>query len=123
MTKSKKKSPPCPIESTLNIIGKKWTILIIRDLLNGKKRFGELTRSLSEISPRTLSARLVELDEYGIIERKVYPEVPLHVEYSLTKKGHELRLILEQMKKWGDKLGQASEGGSKKMDKQIINVL
>ncbi|PIP04137.1 MAG: MarR family transcriptional regulator [Candidatus Yonathbacteria bacterium CG_4_10_14_3_um_filter_47_65] len=106
MTKYKKKSLICPIESTLNVIGKKWAILIIRDLLNGKKRFGELARSLFEISPRTLSARLVELEKYGIIERKVFPEVPLHVEYSLTQKGHELRLILEQMRKWGDKLNK-----------------
>jgi len=104
MTKSKKKSSTCPIESTLNVIGKKWTILIIRDLLNGKKRFSELARSLSEISPRTLSARLVELEKYGIIEKKIFPEIPLHVEYSLTKKGRELRLILEQMRKWGNKL-------------------
>jgi len=106
MTKYKKKSLICPIESTLNVIGKKWAILIVRDLLNGKKRFGELARSLFEISPRTLSARLVELEKYGIIERKVFPEVPLHVEYSLTQKGHELRLILEQMRKWGDKLNK-----------------
>ena len=106
MTKYKKKSLVCPIENTLNIIGKKWAILIIRDLLNGKKRFGELARSLSEISPRTLSARLAELEKYKIIERKVFPEVPLHVEYSLTKKGHELRSILEQMRKWGDKLNR-----------------
>lgn len=106
MAKYKKKSLTCPIESTLNIIGKKWAILIIRDLLNGKKRFGELARSLFEISPRTLSARLDELEKYGIIKRKVFQEIPLHVEYDLTKRGHELKLILEQMRKWGDKLNE-----------------
>lgn len=92
----------CPIESTINIIGKKWAILIIRDLLEGKKRFGELERSLSGISPRTLSARLLELEKYGVVKKKIYPEVPLHVEYSLTKKGLCFRLILEQMRKCGD---------------------
>lgn len=106
MTKYKKKSLTCPIESTLSIIGKKWAILIIRDLLNGKKRFGELIRSLSEISPRTLSARLGELEKYGIIKRRIFQEIPLHVEYSLTKRGHELKLILEQMRKWGAKLNE-----------------
>ncbi len=106
MTKYKKKSLTCPIENTLKVIGKKWTILIIRDLLNGKKRFGELVRSLSEISPRTLSARLGELEKYGIIKRKAFQEIPLHVEYSLTKKGHEFRLILEQMRKWGNKINK-----------------
>jgi len=106
MTKFEKEYGTCPIERTLNVIGKKWTILIIRDLLNGKKRFGELARSLSKISPRTLSARLVELEKCGIIERKVFPEIPLRVEYSLTKRGHELKLILKQMRKWGDKLNK-----------------
>lgn len=101
MVKQKKKPPTCPIESTLNVIGKKWTVLIIRDLLTGKKRFGKLAHSLAEISPRTLSARLGELEKYGILKRRVFQEIPLHVEYGLTKRGHELKLILEQMRKWG----------------------
>ncbi|MDP3729759.1 MAG: helix-turn-helix domain-containing protein [bacterium] len=106
MTKYKKKTLVCPIENTLTVIGKKWALLIIRDLLNGKKRFGELTRSLAEISPRTLSARLSELEKCGIIKRKAFQEIPLRVEYCLTKKGHELKLILEQMRKWGQKLNR-----------------
>jgi DNA-binding HxlR family transcriptional regulator len=97
-------SSDCPIASTLNIIGKKWAPLIIRDLLNGRRRFGELSRSLFGISSRTLSTRLGELEKCGIIKKKVFPEVPPHVEYSLTPRGHELKLILEQIKKWGDKL-------------------
>ncbi len=101
MNKYKKKTIKCPVEITLSIIGKKWTVLIIRDLLDDTKRFGELLRSLSGISPRTLSARLTELEEYGIIKKKIYPVVPLKTEYSLDKKGRELRVVLEQMRKWG----------------------
>jgi len=103
MNKHKKKNITCPVEITLEIIGKKWTVLIIRDLLNGKKRFGELLDSLSGISPRTLSARLSELEKYKVIKKKIYPIIPLKVEYSLDKRGHELRFILDQMKKWGSK--------------------
>ncbi len=103
MNKYKKKKINCPVEVTLDIIGKKWTVLIIRDLLDGKKRFGELLESLSGISPRTLSARLSELEKCGVVKKKVYPVVPLKVEYSLAKRGFELRLILEQMRRWGEK--------------------
>ncbi len=103
MNKYNKKIPTCPVEITLKIIGKKWTVLIIRDLLSGKKRFGELLCSLSGISPRTLSARLSDLEKYKVIKKKIYPTVPLKVEYSLDKKGYELQSILEQMKKWGSK--------------------
>ncbi len=103
MNKYRKKEIGCPVETTLDIIGKKWTVLIIRDLLSGKKRFGELLRSLSGISPRTLSARLSDLEKHKVIKKKTYPVVPLKVEYSLDKRGHELKLILEQMRKWGAK--------------------
>ena len=101
MPKIKEKATGCPVEKTLNIIGKKWAVLIIRDLLSGKKRFGQLLASLSGISPRTLSARLSELEENGVVKKKVFPEIPLHVEYSLTKRGNELHFILDQMSKWG----------------------
>ncbi|MEI8096697.1 MAG: helix-turn-helix domain-containing protein [Candidatus Moraniibacteriota bacterium] len=103
MTQSKEKHAHCPVEITLGIIGKKWAVLIIRDLLGGKKRFGELLSSLSGISPRTLSARLNELKESGVITKKIFPEIPLHVEYQLTKRGRSLHSILEQMSKWGSK--------------------
>ena len=103
MNKHKKKAKTCPVEITLEIIGKKWTVLIIRDLLDGKKRFGELLRSLSGISPRTLSARLSELEIHKVIKKKIFPVVPLKVEYSLDKRGYELKPILEQMKNWGSK--------------------
>ncbi len=103
MSKYNKKKIVCPVEITLDIIGKKWTVLIIRDLLDGKKRFGELLHSLSGISPRTLSARLSEMEKCGVVKKKIYPVVPPKVEYTLGKRGHELRFILDQMKKWGMK--------------------
>lgn len=91
----------CPVEKTLNIIGKKWAVLIIRDLLGGTKRFGQLLGSLKGISPRTLSARLNDLEKNGVLSKKVFPQVPLRVEYSLTKRGKDLHSILDQMRKWG----------------------
>ena len=101
MANNKEKKIKCPVEKTLNIIGKKWAVLIIRDLLGGKKRFGQLLTSLSGISPRTLSARLDELENKKIVKRAVFSEVPLRVEYSLTRRGRELHFILDQMSKWG----------------------
>jgi len=101
MPKLKAKIINCPVEKTLCIIGKKWAVLIIRDLLSGKKRFGELAASLSGISPRTLSARLNDLEKNGALKKKVFAEIPLHVEYSLTKRGEDLHYILDQMNKWG----------------------
>lgn len=91
----------CPIERTLNVIGKKWTILILRDLLKGTKRFNELLGSLEGISPKTLSERLKDLEDSGVIRREVYPEIPPRVEYSLTAKGRSLNKILEAMMEWG----------------------
>ena len=101
METSPKKQPLCPVEKTLSIIGKKYAPLIIRDLLTGKKRFGQLLLSISNISPRTLSARLDELERDGIVEKKIFPIVPPRVEYTLTKRGKQLHGILEQMSKWG----------------------
>ncbi len=98
-----KQKAGCPVEATLKVIGKKYAALIIRDLLTGKKRFGELQSSLEGISPRTLSIRLHELEKDCIIERKAYPVIPLKVEYSLTKSGKELHRIIGKMAEWGDK--------------------
>lgn len=92
----------CGIAKTLKVIGSKWTILILRDLLEDKKRFGELQRSLEGISPKTLSSRLKELESNGIISKKVFAEVPLHVEYTLTSKGKSLGEIVEDMRAWGE---------------------
>lgn len=92
----------CPIEKTMNVIGGKWTFIIIRELFYGPKRFGELQRSSKGISPRTLSIRLKQLEEDEIINRTIYSEIPPHVEYSLTAKGKTLRPIFEAMKEWGN---------------------
>ncbi|MDU2065630.1 MAG: helix-turn-helix domain-containing protein [Sporomusaceae bacterium] len=93
---------PCPIAKTLDVIGTKWTFLIIRDLLiEGTMRFSDLQKSMKAISPKTLSLRLRELEEKGIVNRKVYPEVPPRVEYSLTEKGRCLEKIFIELKRFG----------------------
>lgn len=97
----------CPVERTLRIIGGKWTLLVLRDLFTGTKRFGELLQSLEGVSPKTLSDRLKELEGEGIITKTVYPEVPPRVEYALTAKGQSLWDILEAMRSWGDRWAEA----------------
>jgi DNA-binding HxlR family transcriptional regulator len=89
-----------PIGRTVEILEGKWTILILRDLFSGMKRFGEFRRSLAPISPKTLTDRLRLLEEQGIVTRTVYSEVPLHVEYELTERGQRLRPIFEAMTTW-----------------------
>jgi DNA-binding HxlR family transcriptional regulator len=91
----------CPVCATADIICGKWTVLVIRDLAEGRKRFGELERSLAGISPRTLSLRLRALEEQGIVERRTFPEVPPRVEYTLTTKGHALLPVIEDMRSFG----------------------
>ena len=91
------------IASTMEIIGNKWTALILRDLASGSKRFGELERSVGTINPRTLSQRLDDLEEHGIITKESFAEVPPRCEYTLTQKGEDLVPILQQMAKWGTK--------------------
>ena len=93
--------PTCPVCATADIICGKWTILVIRDLAEGRSRFCELERSLAGISPRTLSLRLRALEEQGIVERHTFPEVPPRVEYALTAKGRALVPIIESMRSYG----------------------
>lgn len=97
-----KGAPSCGVSKTLRIIGKKWTTLILYSLLGGTKRFGQLQKVLGEISPRTLSLRLKELEDDGLVRKQVFPEVPLHVEYSLTQKGTSLSAIIDTMQQWGN---------------------
>ena len=98
-----KEQPECVVERTLEVIGGKWTTLILRDLLHGTKRFGELRRSLHTVSPKTLTDRLRFLETRGIVTRTVHPEVPPRVEYTLTERGSELGAIIEAMAEWGAK--------------------
>lgn len=91
------------IASAMQVIGNKWTALILRDLFGGPRRFCELERSVGNINPRTLSQRLDDLEASGIITRQIYAEVPPRAEYALTEKGEDLLPILEQMAAWGAK--------------------
>ncbi len=96
-----KELPDCPIETTLRLLSNKWKILIIRDLLNGTKRFGELKKSLGTITQKVLTANLRDMAESGLILRKVYPQMPPKVEYTLTDIGYSLAEILDSMASWG----------------------
>lgn len=91
----------CPVCRTAEIVCGKWTLLVIRDLAEGRSRFCELERSLQGISPRTLSLRLRALEEEGIVERQTYPEVPPRVEYALTEKGRALVPLIDSMRTYG----------------------
>ena len=96
-----KKIPDCPVEMTLQLIGDKWKVLIIRDLLTGTKRFSELMRSVSGITQKVLTSHLRNMEVDGLLTRKVYPEVPPKVEYTLTETGYSLKPILDSMVTWG----------------------
>ncbi len=95
----------CSIEKAMDVLGGKWTFLIIRDLFEGTRRFGELRQSLAGVSPKTLSTRLRELERKNIVVRKAYATIPPTVEYSLTEKGRSLKPIIKAMKIWGAKWG------------------
>lgn len=97
-----KEFPACPVETTLVLIGNKWKVLILRDLMTGTKRFGELKRSVGDVSQKVLTAQLRDMEENGLVSRKVYAEVPPRVEYSLTPLGESLSPILSAMKNWGE---------------------
>ncbi len=101
MKKYTQKAIHSPIENTLRVIGSKWAVLIIRELMEGTKRFSELEKALTGISPRTLSLRLASMEEHAIVERKVYPEVPPRVEYKLSPLGRSLEPVLKTMHNWG----------------------
>ena len=100
--KTAKDLPACPVETTLTLIGNKWTVLILRDLMDGTKRFGQLKKSLGSVSQKVLTAQLRAMEENGLLTRKVYAEVPPKVEYSLTDLGQSLKPILDAMGCWGE---------------------
>ena len=101
-TQDKKELPACPVETTLMLIGNKWKVLILRDLMPGTKRFGELQRSVGHVSQKVLTAQLRDMEAPGLVLRTVYPEVPPRVEYSLTALGRSLKPILDVMGAWGE---------------------
>ncbi len=96
-----KNLPVCPVETTLMLISDRWKVLIIRDLLDGTKRFGEIKKSVGNISQKVLTANLRSMEKSGLLTRKVYPEVPPKVEYTLTETGYSLKPVLDAMVAWG----------------------
>ena len=94
--------PACPVETTLMLIGDKWKVLILRDLMDGTKRFGELKKSIGTVSQKVLTAQLRDMEEKGLLTRKVYAEVPPRVEYTLTETGYSLKPVLDAMSAWGE---------------------
>lgn len=97
-----KNLPACPVETTLMLIGDKWKVLILRDLLPGVKRFGELKKSIGSVSQKVLTAQLRAMEENHLVNRKVYAEVPPRVEYSLTELGYSLKPVLDALGSWGE---------------------
>ena len=94
--------PACPVETTLTLISDKWKVLILRDLLTGTKRFGELRKTIGTVSQKVLTSQLRQMKESGLLTRKVYAEVPPRVEYTLTELGYSLKPIMDAMWAWGE---------------------
>lgn len=107
--KTVKELPACPVETTLTLIGDKWKVLILRDLLTGTKRFGELKKSIGSVSQKVLTAQLRAMEANGLLTRTVYAEVPPRVEYSLTDLGESLKPILDAMRDWGEEYKKNNE--------------
>ena len=97
-----KELPACPVETTLTLISDKWKVLILRDLMSGTKRFGELKKSIGHVTQKVLTAQLRQMEESGLLTRKVYAEVPPRVEYTLTELGYSLKPILDAIWAWGE---------------------
>ena len=108
-TSAKKELPACPVETTLTLIGDKWKVLILRDLMPGTKRFGELKKSVGNVSQKVLTAQLRTMEESGLVNRKVYAEVPPRVEYALSDLGESMRPIMDAMEIWGTEYKKSKE--------------
>lgn len=93
--------PKCPVETTLMMLNSKWKVLIIKELLTGTRRFGELKKVVGNITQKVLTSNLRDMEDNGLVERKVYPEVPPRVEYTLTDVGYSLAVVLDSMAEWG----------------------
>ena len=98
-----KELPACPVETTLLLISDRWKVLILRDLMDGTKRFGELKKSIGSVSQKVLTSNLRSMEESGLLTREVFAEVPPRVEYTLTETGYSLKSILDAMWNWGEK--------------------
>ncbi len=98
--------PGCPIERAVDVLDGKWTLLILRELFGGTRRFGELRASLHGVSPKTLTERLRFLEDRGLVRRTVHPEIPPKVEYSLTENGRSAWPVIEALRDWGESLGR-----------------
>ena len=103
--------PACPVETTLMLIGDKWKVLILRELLGGTKRFGELKKAIGSVSQKVLTAQLRDMEAKGLLTRTVYAEVPPRVEYTLTETGYSLWPILDSMVAWGTDYQRKNRGG------------
>lgn len=109
MNDKTKELPACPVETTLTLIGDKWKVLILRDLMTGTKRFGELKKSIGDVSQKVLTSQLRDMEDSRLVHRKVYAEVPPKVEYSLTELGLSLKPILDAMMIWGNEYKNSLE--------------
>ncbi len=103
------KLPACPVETTLMLISDKWKVLILRDLMAGPRRFGELKRSVGNVSQKVLTSQLRQMEESGLLIRPAYPKVPPHVEYALTDLGRSLKPVLDAMWDWGTAYKEGKE--------------
>ena len=99
---AKQELPACPVETTLTLISDKWKVLILRDLMNGTMRFGELKKSIGHVTQKVLTAQLRQMEASGLLTRKVYAEVPPRVEYTLTELGYSLKPVMDALWKWGE---------------------
>ena len=106
---SVKELPACPVETTLTLISDKWKVLILRALLQGTKRFGELKKAIGHVSQKVLTSQLRQMEESGLLTRKVYAEVPPRVEYTLTDVGYSLKPIMDAMWAWGEEYKRRNE--------------
>ena len=116
--------PACPVETTLMLIGDKWKVLILRDLMDGTKRFGELKKSIGMVSQKVLTAQLRDMEEKGLLTRKVYAEVPPCVEYSLTETGYDVKSVLGCLfRKKAAKQDESGEGKQWNIPKDAVGAI
>lgn len=109
--------PACPVETTLMMISDKWKVLILRDLLPGTKRFGELKKSIGSVSQKVLTSQLRQMEQSGLVTRTIYPEVPPRVEYTLTELGYSLKPIMDAMWTWGTNYKEYVKAGMERNEK------